>query len=180
MKAHFTTKAEQEKLIQRFKKPIEKDKLCFLIVKDMLLTGFDAPIEQVMYLDRPLKEHNLLQAIARVNRTCTQEVDKKVIIKQCGYVVDYYGISNFLEEALAIFDQEELGSPMQSMDELYKEMLSYRETVMNLFKGIDPDNLDELVKVIEPDDKRAGFEVGYKMSKGQWKHSCQHMLEQIF
>lgn len=166
LKAHFTTKAEQEKLIQRFKKPIEKDKLCFLIVKDMLLTGFDAPIEQVMYLDRPLKEHNLLQAIARVNRTCTQEVDKKVIIKQCGYVVDYYGIPNFLEEALAIFDQEELGSPMQSIDELYKEMLSYREAVMNLFKGIDPNNLDELVKVIEPDDRRAEFEVGYKMFQG--------------
>lgn len=166
LKAHFTTKTEQENIINRFKQPIEKDKLCFLIVKDMLLTGFDAPIEQVMYLDRPLKEHNLLQAIARVNRTCTQEVAQNVIIKQCGYVVDYYGISNFLEEALAIFDKEELGSPMQSMNELYKEMLSYREAVMNLFKGIDPNNLDALVNVIEPEDKRAEFEVGYKMFQG--------------
>ena len=166
LKAHFTTKTEQENIINRFKQPIQKDKLCFLIVKDMLLTGFDAPIEQVMYLDRPLKEHNLLQAIARVNRTCTQEVAQNVIIKQCGYVVDYYGISNFLEEALAIFDKEELGSPMQSMNELYKEMLSYREAVMNLFKGIDPNNLDALVNVIEPEDKRAEFEVGYKMFQG--------------
>lgn len=176
LKAHFTTKAEQDDIIEKhFKKAIYKDKLCFLIVKDMLLTGFDAPIEQVMYLDRPLKEHNLLQAIARVNRTNTQEIPKELedgslekhkIIKQCGYVVDYYGISNYLEEALAIFNQEELGKPMQSMDDLYKEMLSYREAVMNLFKGIDPNNLDELVKVIEPEDKRAEFEIGYKTFQG--------------
>lgn len=166
LKEHFTTKTEQEALISRFKQPIQKDKLCFLIVKDMLLTGFDAPIEQVMYLDRPLKEHNLLQAIARVNRTNTQEIDGATIIKQCGYVVDYYGVSNFLEEALAIFDKEELGKPMQSMDDLYKEMLSYREAVMNLFRGIDKDNLDELIKVIEPEDKRAEFEIGYKTFQG--------------
>ncbi|HAZ37406.1 MAG TPA: type I restriction endonuclease subunit R, partial [Clostridiaceae bacterium] len=78
LKKHFTTKAEQETIISRFKKPIEEDKLCFIIVKDMLLTGFDAPIEQVMYLDRPLKEHNLLQAIARVNRTCTMDISRRV------------------------------------------------------------------------------------------------------
>ena len=167
LKEHFTTKSEQETIIDRFKKPIEKDKLCFIIVKDMLLTGFDAPIEQVMYLDRPLKEHNLLQAIARVNRTHTMEVSKckeksHTIVKQCGYVVDYYGVSDYLEEALAIFDKEDLGEPMQSLDSLYKEMLSYREDVMNMFKGRDKGNLDELIKVLEPQDKRAEFEIGYK------------------
>jgi len=93
LKAHFTTKEEQDAIIKRFTKPLDKDKLAFLIVKDMLLTGFDAPIEQVMYLDRPLKEHGLLQAIARVNRTCGEK-------KKCGYVVDYYGVTDFLEEAL--------------------------------------------------------------------------------
>jgi type I site-specific deoxyribonuclease, HsdR family len=171
LKEHFTTKAEQEAIINRFKQPIDKDKLCFIIVKDMLLTGFDAPIEQVMYLDRPLKEHNLLQAIARVNRTCTMDVirnkDKKdSIVKQCGYVVDYYGVSDYLEEALAIFDKEDLGQPMQPMGDLYKEMLSYREDVMNLFKGKDKTNLDELIKVLEPQDKRAEFEIGYKRFSG--------------
>lgn len=167
LKEHFTTKAEQEAIINRFKQPIDKDNLCFIIVKDMLLTGFDAPIEQVMYLDRPLKEHNLLQAIARVNRTCTMDVirnkDKKdSIIKQCGYVVDYYGVSDYLEEALAIFDKEDLGQPMQPLGDLYKEMLSYREDVMNLFKGKDKANLDELIRVLEPQDRRAEFEIGYK------------------
>src|SRR6266852_520609 len=61
----------------------------------MLLTGFDAPIEQVMYLDSPLKEHTLLQAIARVNRTAER--------KTYGLVVDYWGVSEALREALAIF-----------------------------------------------------------------------------
>ncbi|MBM7614806.1 type I restriction endonuclease subunit R [Alkaliphilus hydrothermalis] len=175
LKKHFSTKAEQEGIIERFKKPIEKDKLCFILVKDMLLTGFDAPIEQVMYLDRSLKEHNLLQAIARVNRTHTMEVVRKVeeekikksnIIKQCGYVVDYYGVSDNLEEALAIFDKEDLGEPMQPMNDLYKEMLSYREDVMGLFIGKDKNNLDELIKVLEPQDQRAEFEIGYKRFSG--------------
>ena len=175
LKEHFTTKLEQETIIKSFKKPIEKSKLCFIIVKSMLLTGFDAPIEQVMYLDIPLKEHNLLQAIARVNRTNIREVEhkdvngtikKSAIVKQCGYVVDYFGISNFLEEALAIFDKEDLGQPFESMDELYKQMLSLRENAMGMFKGKDKSNLDEIVKVIEPEDKRAQFEMAFKRFSG--------------
>lgn len=155
LKEHFTTKDEQDKIIKRFTQSLEKDKLAFIIVKDMLLTGFDAPIEQVMYLDRPLKEHGLLQAIARVNRTCGDN-------KKCGYVVDYFGVSNFLEEALEIFDKEELGQPMESLDAVYRQMLSYREAVMAMFTGTDKNNLDALVKKIEPEDKRAEFELAYK------------------
>lgn len=159
LKEHFTTKAEQEDIINKFTKPISDNKLCFIIVKDMLLAGFDAPIEQVMYLDRPLKEHNLLQAIARVNRTFGDK-------KKCGYVVDYYGISNHLEEALKIFDKEDLGEPMESLDGVHKQMLSYREAVMGMFKGIEKDNLDQLVKELEPEDKRAEFELAYKRFAG--------------
>ena len=143
LKEHHTTSKEQEEILKEFKKSTSESKLCFIIVKDMLLTGFDAPIEQVMYLDRPLKEHTLLQAIARVNRTCGDR-------KKCGYVIDYYGVLDFLEEALAIFDKEELGSPMESMDSLHDEMLSYRENVMRMFTGVDKNNIDDLVKVIEP------------------------------
>ena len=62
----------------------------------MLLTGFDAPVEQVMYLDAPLKEHTLLQAIARVNRPHGDE-------KTYGLVVDYWGVSAKLQDALAVF-----------------------------------------------------------------------------
>lgn len=159
LKEHHTTSKEQEEILKEFKKSTSESKLCFIIVKDMLLTGFDAPIEQVMYLDRPLKEHTLLQAIARVNRTCGDR-------KKCGYVIDYYGVLDFLEEALAIFDKDELGSPMESMDSLHNEMLSYRENVMRMFTGVDKNNIDDLVKVIEPEDKRAEFEVAYKKFAG--------------
>lgn len=159
LKEHHTTSKEQEEILKEFKKSTSESKLCFIIVKDMLLTGFDAPIEQVMYLDRPLKEHTLLQAIARVNRTCGDR-------KKCGYVIDYYGVLDFLEEALAIFDKDEIGSPMESMDSLHDEMLSYRENVMRMFTGVDKNNIDDLVKVIEPEDKRAEFEVAYKKFAG--------------
>lgn len=82
----------------RFKLPFEhenkdqKSALAFLCVQNMLLTGFDAPVEQVIYIDRRIREHVLLQAIARVNR--------KKRGKPCGYVVDYIGIGKFLKEAL--------------------------------------------------------------------------------
>lgn len=159
LREHHTSKEEQKTILTNFKKKTSESKLCFLIVKDMLLTGFDAPIEQVMYLDRPLKEHTLLQAIARVNRTSGDT-------KKCGYVVDYYGVLDFLEEALAIFDREELGSPMESINDIYSEMLSYRENVMRMFTGADKNNIDDLVKVLEPEDKRAEFEVAYKKFVG--------------
>jgi type I restriction enzyme R subunit len=82
----------------RFKLPFEHENpqqrsaLAFLCVQNMLLTGFDAPVEQVIYIDRRIREHVLLQAIARVNR--------KKRGKQRGYVVDYIGIGEFLKEAL--------------------------------------------------------------------------------
>lgn len=155
LKDHHTSKSEQDNIISRFKQPIKDDKLCFIIVKDMLLTGFDAPIEQVMYLDRPLKEHTLLQAIARVNRTYGET-------KKYGFVVDYYGISSYLEEALEVFDKDDIGEPMENIGDLYNKMLDYKQAVMNIFTGIDKNNLDEVMRVLKPEDKRAEFDMGYK------------------
>jgi type I restriction enzyme R subunit len=77
---------------------LKENPTAFLIVKDMLLTGFDAPIAQVMYIDRKLQEHTLMQAIARVNRTYPG--------KSCGFVVDYHGLSEYLIEALELFISE--------------------------------------------------------------------------
>lgn len=154
--AHRTTKHEQDELIKRFTLPIDKDKLCFLIVKDMLITGFDAPIEQVMYLDRPLKEHGLLQAIARVNRTYSKGN------KTYGFVVDYFGITKHLEEALSLFDENDLGHPMTDMNALYQTMLDYKESVLRMFSGIDKKNIDAVMDVLKPENKRAEFEFGYK------------------
>jgi type I restriction enzyme R subunit len=87
--------------------PRSADPLAFLIVKSMLLTGFDAPIEGVMYLDRPIREAELLQAIARVNRTGHG--------KTAGIVVDYYGLAKHLKEALTVYSAEDIEGALQSL-----------------------------------------------------------------
>lgn len=95
-KQHARNKDEEEKLLDRFRDPT--DPLKFVIVTSKLLTGFDAPILQVMYLDKPMKDHNLLQAICRTNRTYGQE-------KTHGLIVDYIGIFDDVAKALA-FDEK--------------------------------------------------------------------------
>ncbi|MCD6533063.1 MAG: type I restriction endonuclease subunit R [Deltaproteobacteria bacterium] len=100
--------------------------IAFLIVCDMLLTGFDAPIEQVMYIDKKIREHTLLQAIARTNRVKAG--------KKRGYVVDYIGLANHLTEALTLYaasdEQEELAQGLKSitsempvLEERYQRLL---------------------------------------------------------
>lgn len=168
---HRTSKSEQDLIISKFKKEIEKDRLCIIIVKDMLLTGFDAKIEDVMYLDRPLREHTLLQAIARVNRTYdkdfkhTDEEGNEVTsqrTKYYGRVVDYFGITKNLEDALEIFDKDDVGEPMEDIDSLFKKMLDYKEAAMRIFAGVDKKDLDALMNVLKPENKRAEFEMAYK------------------
>jgi len=98
--------AKRWNAVENFCKPFDFDDpdkdltgIAFLIVCDMLLTGFDAPVEQVMYLDKRLREHNLLQAIARVNRVAKN--------KQRGFIVDYIGLANHLAGALSIYSDED-------------------------------------------------------------------------
>src|SRR5204862_7378774 len=99
-------KAKQEEHIKRFKRRFALDKtektdpLAIMVVMNMLLTGFDAPVEQVMYLDRKIVAHDLLQAIARGNRTSGK--------KKCGYVVDYVGVARHLNETLTDYDGEDI------------------------------------------------------------------------
>ncbi|SEV93413.1 type I restriction endonuclease subunit R [[Clostridium] fimetarium] len=171
LKVHHKTKQEQDAIISRYKSPIEKDKLCFIIVKDMLLTGFDAPIEQVMYLDRSLKEHNLLQAIARVNRTYVKETKERddlgnplIQKKSYGFIVDYYGITNHLTEALKVFDENDIDidDQMKSIKKMYEQLQNYKRSALSIFAGVDQNNLDELMNILEPENKRAEFEVAFK------------------
>jgi type I restriction enzyme R subunit len=87
-----------------------------LIVCDKLLTGFDAPIEHVMYLDKPLKEHNLLQAIARTNRTHTfKGEDGGEIAKPNGRIVDYIGVTNHLDEALKSYRADDVENALRDI-----------------------------------------------------------------
>ncbi|WP_408590050.1 type I restriction endonuclease subunit R [Novosphingobium sp.] len=95
----------------------------FLIVCDKLLTGFDAPIEHVMYLDKPLKEHNLLQAIARTNRTCSiKKPDGGEIAKPNGRIVDYIGVTNHLDEALKSYRADDVENALRDIAVLRNDL----------------------------------------------------------
>lgn len=147
-----TTKDDQRKLIGRFKDPA--DPLAILVVCDMLLTGFDAPVEQVMYLDSPLREHTLLQAIARVNRTADG--------KDYGLVVDYWGVALQLEQALSIFSPSDVQGAMSPKTEILPRLESYHRTVMRFFAHVARDDLEECLLLLEPEDARAEFEVAFR------------------
>lgn len=108
------------------------DNTAFIIVSDMLLTGYDAPILQTLYVDKVLKEHNLLQAIARVNRTRKG--------KEAGYVVDYAGITKHLVNALEIFSGDLEPSDVMVDIESEKTTLENRHTkLVNHLKSIKQD-----------------------------------------
>ena len=98
------TEDEEKDIRKRFRKPDEQPKI--LIVTEKLLTGFDAPILYCMYLDKPMRDHVLLQAIARVNRPYEDEEGRR---KTCGFVLDFVGIFDNLEKALAFDSQDVAG-----------------------------------------------------------------------
>jgi len=114
----------------------------------MLLTGFDAPIEQVMYLDKPVREHGLLQAIARVNRRFSRHVDGVTIEKEYGLIVDYYGVSNELEAALSEFDPRDVQSSLEPLEDNPEVVIeSAAAQAEAFFRGKSLDNAWECVEV---------------------------------
>lgn len=159
----WTDSAAQEQLIKRFKKPLthakpdKADPVAFLVVKSMLLTGFDAPIEGVMYLDRPIREAELLQAIARVNRTGFG--------KRCGIVVDYYGVAQHLKEALAAYADEDVAGALASLKDEVPVLRERHLRVVDIFRQRGVENLDDAeacVEVLGNEKLRAEFVVKLK------------------
>jgi type I restriction enzyme R subunit len=157
----------QEELIKRFKKPLfnakpdKTDPLAFLVVKSMLLTGFDAPIEGVMYLDRPIREAELLQAIARVNRTGFG--------KRCGIVVDYFGVARHLKEALAAYADEDVEGALASLKDEVPALRDRHLRVVDLFRQQGIESLDDAEGCIEAlgsEKLRAEFAVKLKTFLG--------------
>lgn len=114
LEAHYLDDGAEKEVKKRFK--THGAQPSFLIVCDKLLTGFDAPLEHVMYLDKPLKEHNLLQAIARTNRTYSYKgEDGGMIEKPNGRIVDYIGVTNHLDEALQSYRSEDVEHAMRDI-----------------------------------------------------------------
>lgn len=126
-KQHVRDKDAEEKLLDRFRDPA--DPLKFVIVTSKLLTGFDAPILQVMYLDKPIKDHNLLQAICRTNRTYGQE-------KTHGLIVDYIGIFDDVARALD-FDERAVQQVVSNIEELRKALPVQIQKCLAFFSGAD-------------------------------------------
>ncbi|MCZ4558172.1 HsdR family type I site-specific deoxyribonuclease [Rhodococcus maanshanensis] len=161
--AQWTDKARQDAVIEDFKKklglPGEKSSpVAFLIVRTMLLTGFDAPIEQVLYLDRSIQDAELLQAIARVNRTATG--------KSIGLLVDYYGVGAHLQKALKAYAPEDAEDAIGALASIKDELPKLRDRharVIAIFAqaGIDTFDTDQdvesCVQVLSDEALRARF-----------------------
>ncbi|MBP6381887.1 MAG: type I restriction endonuclease subunit R, partial [Pseudomonadales bacterium] len=133
------------------------DPMAFLIVKSMLLTGFDAPIEGVMYLDRPIREAELLQTIARVNRTGHG--------KRFGIVVDYFGLAHHLKEALSVYADEDIDGALQSLKDEIPVLRDRHLRVIDLFRNRGIESLEEheaCVEALSDDRLRAEFAVKLK------------------
>ena len=154
----YTEGSKHKKQIEDFKKPMGSGEgqspLSFLIVKDMLLTGFDAPVAQVMYLDRKLTDHTLLQAIARVNR-----VNKN---KFRGYIVDYYGLSDYLTEALEMFSTEDVSGALIDLKDEIPTLKNAHTRVLKHFEGVDLDDLDRCILSLEDEIKRQTFQTDFR------------------
>lgn len=124
---HMRDKDAEEKLLDRFRDPA--DPLKFVIVTSKLLTGFDAPILQAMYLDKPMRDHNLLQAICRVNRTFGQS-------KTHGLIVDYIGIFDDVARALD-FDEKAVQQVVSNIDELRQVLPVQIQKCLAFFPKVD-------------------------------------------
>lgn len=126
-KQHFTTKQDREEMANRMKD--EEDVLEIAIVRDMWLTGFDVPCMHTMYIDKSMSGHNLMQAIARVNRVFKD--------KEGGLVVDYIGIADNLKKALNQYSASDKETTGIDLDRAIQIMLEYYEVVKDMLHGYD-------------------------------------------
>ena len=137
MSRHHTTKQQRRDLSERMKDP--SDQLKIVIVRDMWLTGFDAPCLNTMYVDKPMRGHNLMQAIARVNRVFKD--------KPGGLVVDYLGIATNLKKALSFYgDAGGQGDPAESIERAVEVFIEKLEVVQQMFSEASTTRKDILVE----------------------------------
>ena len=157
------TKDEEEQLLERFRDPA--DPLKILIVTAKLLTGFDAPNLQCMYLDKPLRDHTLLQAICRTNRPAKG--------KDFGLVVDYLGIFDDVAQALQ-FDETSIKTVITNLEELKKELEPLMNACLDRFQGIDRsvggwEGLMEAQQCLPDNEKRDAFALDFSKLATVWE-----------
>lgn len=158
------TRDQEEKLLDRFRNPNHPLKI--LIVTAKLLTGFDAPILQVMYLDKPLRDHTLLQAICRTNRTYGDQ-------KTNGLIVDYLGVFDDVAKALE-FDEEDFGKVVSGINELAKQLPGALQKCLAYFQGCDRsltgyEGLMQAQECLPNNQVRDGFAADYSYLSKLWE-----------
>jgi type I restriction enzyme, R subunit len=156
---HHTTKQQRRHLAERMKDP--HDELKLVIVRDMWLTGFDAPSMHTLYIDKPMKGHNLMQAIARVNRVYGD--------KPAGLVVDYLGIAADLKHALSFYsDAGGKGDPAIAQEQALQLMQEKLEIVANMYHGFhykgyfSADTSKKLSLILSAEEHILGIDNGKK------------------
>ena len=156
---HHTTKDQRRALADRMKDP--DDELKLVIVRDMWLTGFDVPSLHTLYIDKPMKGHNLMQAIARVNRVYKD--------KPGGLIVDYLGIASDLKKALSFYsDSGGKGDPAIAQEQAVQMMLEKLEVVSQMFHGFAyeeyfaADTGEKLSLILAAEEHILGLENGKK------------------
>ena len=162
LKAFHIDERKERDIRKKFARYGEFPKI--LIVTEKLLTGFDAPILYAMYLDKPMRDHTLLQAIARVNRPYENEV--QAMVKPHGFVLDFVGIFDKLEKALA-FDSDEVNAIVKDIDLLKGLFREKMETLAPAYLGLiagpfDDKDVDHLIEHFRDKDRREEFFKEYK------------------
>ncbi len=163
-KAYARSRDEEERLLDRFRDP--NDPLKLIIVTSKLLTGFDAPILQAMYLDKPLRDHTLLQAICRVNRTYSDQ-------KTHGLIVDYLGIFDDVAKALE-FDDKSVTAVVSNIQELKDRLPEAMQKCLAFFAGVDRtvegyEGLIAAQQCLPNNDVRDNFAAEYSLLNKLWE-----------
>ncbi|MCC6176116.1 MAG: HsdR family type I site-specific deoxyribonuclease [Chloroflexi bacterium] len=162
------TPAEEAALLDRFRDP--RDPLKLLVVTSKLLTGFDAPILQAMYLDRPLRDHNLLQAICRTNRPFPN--------KSHGLIVDYLGIFDDVAKAL-VFDGENVTRAIANLEALTSQVAPAVAACLDFFPGVDRtvggyEGLIAAQECLPTNVERDAFALAYRHLAQLWEALSPH------
>ena len=156
-------KGQQEKIVEKFCDPTSETK--FIIVTAKLLTGFDAPVLQTMYLDKSIKDHTLLQAICRTNRLYPN--------KNFGRIVDYFGVFDDAAKALQ-FDEESIKQVITNLSELRERLPQVMKDTLKHFEGVDRtvegfEGLEAAQNAIKSDETKDAFAKDYKYLSKLWE-----------
>jgi type I restriction enzyme R subunit len=158
------TDFEQEKLLDKFRDPLSP--LKFVIVTSKLLTGFDAPILQCMYLDKPMKDHTLLQAVCRTNRVYEAQ-------KKCGMIVDYVGVFDNYAKSLN-FDEESVKNVITNINEIKAMIPGWMQDCLDFFPGVDRtvggfQGLEDAQEKLRDENVKMQFATHYQRLHKAWE-----------